>query len=97
MNRKVRGHKEELFAIVRTEQIRIAHAFLADCADEHRLRAVESIPLPAIRADGKINLFGHVRLFASEGHEQEAAFGGEGGAGEGEQKEEEEALHISFR
>ena len=82
---------------MRAEQIGIAHAFLAERADEHGLCAVETIPLAAIRADGKINLLGHRRLFAGEGDEQKSAVGGEGGAGEGGQKEKEEALHVFLK
>ena len=78
---------------MRAEQIRVAHAFLAERADEHGLHAVEPVPLAPINADGEINLLGHRRLFAGEGDEQKPAVSREGGSREGGQQDEEQALH----
>jgi len=89
IDREVRGDQIKLFAVVRADQIGIADAFFADGAHEHRLRVVERIPVAAIMAEGKINLLGHRRLLAFEGHKEKSVVPGRG-AGPGQQGQQQE-------
>ena len=65
--------QEEFLVIVRAQQKRVAHAFLAQFAHQDRLSAVQRLPVAAIAAQAEINLLGQRRLLAFEGDEQESA------------------------
>ncbi len=70
IDREIRSEQEKLFPVVRPQQIRIAHALLAERRNQNRFSAIERVPLPTVPAQGEINLFRHRSLFTFEGGEQ---------------------------
>ncbi len=89
VDREIGGEEVELFAVVRTQEKGIAHAFLAELADEHGLAVVEGGPIASVAAGGEINLFVERGVLVPERHEKMAAGGSERGGQDGGRERED--------